>query len=54
MLDSVHQTVVYYRSVLKINGVIFVLSQALINGKKMKLEWVVIKWECYEEKDQIL
>ena len=30
------------------------LNQALINGVKMKLEWLVINWEWYGKKDQVL
>ena len=53
-LGTIPQTVIYYRSALKVNGVTFVLNQALINGVKMKLEWLVIKWECYGKNNQVL
>ena len=47
-------TVIYYRSTLEMNGVTFVLNQALTNGVKMKLEWLVIKWQWYGKKDQVI
>ena len=37
---------------MKASGSIFVLN--LINGVKMKLEWLVIKWEWYGKKDQVV
>ena len=48
------QTVIFYKSVQKVNGNTFVLNLTLLFGVKMKLEWLVTKWGRHGKKGQVL